>query len=225
TNPHDHGLVPLAETRPEVRHLPAVEDGPPSLEVLAGAERLAGAGDDDRADRAVALGLAERCGQSVQKLLVERVENRRPVQGENCDALLSLDQEDFLAHGSAPRLIVPDIEAGASPEMPASPLERRQSPGALPATGARTRGRRSRSFRRPGVPPPWRGAPRWVASRRPPARGGQPRLPGPPSGRRDSPGQCARLRTPRSCARSAPAPSPAPCRPRAPGAACRPPRA
>jgi hypothetical protein len=88
-----------------VRHL---------LDVGAGGERLLGAGDHHAGDRAVGLELIDGGGQFAHQRAVERIERLRPVEPDQPDFVVGLDNDvlaaDFLAaHGRISRPVSPII--------------------------------------------------------------------------------------------------------------------
>ena len=74
----------------------------PLAEVLAGAERAPGAGQQHGADRPVELDPVERVGELRVHRLVEGVEAVRPVQGDRRDAIGDLQENRRLCHGFHP---------------------------------------------------------------------------------------------------------------------------
>ena len=68
------------------------------LDVGAGGERLLRAGDEDAADVDVGLERVDRGVQFVDQRGVERVERLRPVEADDADPALGLDQDVLVAH-------------------------------------------------------------------------------------------------------------------------------
>ena len=69
------------------------------LDVGAGRERLLGAGDDHATDVCIGLEGVDRRGQFLLERGIERVERLRPVEADDADLALRLDQDVLVGHG------------------------------------------------------------------------------------------------------------------------------
>ena len=69
------------------------------LQIHAGAERVAGAGEHQNAHRLVIAQRLERRGHVVVEARIHRVLLFRPVEADDRDAVRNLDQERLVVHG------------------------------------------------------------------------------------------------------------------------------
>src|SRR6266851_4677074 len=90
-----------------------------ALDVAAGHEMLARAADHDATDIRIALEARRRLDQPVGHLRRQRIERGRPVEGDGADAVLHLDQDMLLRHGSPP--FPPCGASTACPRRPRQP--------------------------------------------------------------------------------------------------------
>ena len=67
------------------------------LDVGAGGERLLRAGQHDRADRRIGIERRSWVPSSVHQLVAQRVQRLRPVEPDQPDPAMGLDQDAFLA--------------------------------------------------------------------------------------------------------------------------------
>ena len=107
------------------------------LDVGAGGEGLLRAGEDDAADAGIGLEAVERLVDLVDRAgRVQRVQRLRPVERDEPDLALRLDENGFISHGRPPRML-PCI---ASAKRKPSAADRRHRAAAGSARNRRSSG-------------------------------------------------------------------------------------
>ena len=74
------------------------------LDVGAGGERLLGAGQHDRANRRIGLERLERCVEVLDQRRRQRIQHLRPVEPDEADAAVGLDDDVGVGHGASDSL-------------------------------------------------------------------------------------------------------------------------